>query len=384
METEASYEDKRYIYNPKPEMLDEFWNDCVDQKEKKQNNINNRLNSQMTEYGHGQKLKSNNKTQYHPSQGRNFNKKSNIRVYHSVKLFNPKNKSNNINSSNYNFNNNNKINSSTEKFLENLYNKNPSFIEEMKEKEYKKIKSKNALMRCLGLYAYGLELQKSMKKSKEDNEKQKEKEDISKCTFKPKVNKKILYLDDKINYRGGKNRLYQNNLKKYINRSVDNIHNKKKINNYDSEEYTFKPEFVSNPKAVERMFKNSKNINKSISDDKENAEFILRYTKARDEYLIRRFKKMYRKDDSYDYSLLTLTKRLCNKQYRNYLNVNNTILLFGETISPNNHLHSSIADFRGLSLYNEIPEKKSKKDNYIAGLRRNLHSLDLNDTGEEH
>ena len=44
------------------------------------------------------------------------------------------------------------------------------------------------------------------------------------------------------------------------------------------------------------MFRNSRNINKTISDDKENAEFILRYTKARDEYLIRRFKKMYRKN----------------------------------------------------------------------------------------
>ena len=45
-------------------------------------------------------------------------------------------------------------------------------------------------MRCLGLYAYGLELKKSMKLSQENNEKLKEKEDISKCTFKPKLNKK--------------------------------------------------------------------------------------------------------------------------------------------------------------------------------------------------
>ena len=138
-------------------------------------------------------------------------------------------------------------------------------------------------------------------------------------------------------------------------------------------------------KAVERMLRKWRNQNKTISDEKENAEFILRYTKARDEYLIKRFKKMYRKDDNYDYSLLTLTRRLCNKQYRNYLNVNNTILLFGETITPTNYLHSSIADFRGLSLYNETPEQKqSKNDNYIIGLRRNLHSLDLTETGEEH
>ena len=391
MKTEASFQDRRYIYNPKPEMLDDFWNDCVELKEKKQNNRNNKINSQMGEYG--QKLKSNNQnnnfyqhTQYHPSQGRNLNKKSNIRGYRSVKFFNPKNRPNNINGSNNNFNNSsNKLNSSTEKFLVNLYNKHPSFIEEMKEKENQKIKRKNALMRCLGLYAYGLELQKSMKISKENNERQKEKEDISKCTFKPKLNKKISYLDDdKTIYEGTKNRLYQNNLKKYVNRSVDNIH-KKKNNNYDSEEYTFKPELFCDSKAVERMLRKWRNQNKTISDEKENAEFILRYTKARDEYLIKRFKKMYRKDDNYDYSLLTLTRRLCNKQYRNYLNVNNTILLFGETITPTNYLHSSIADFRGLSLYNETPEQKqSKNDNYIIGLRRNLHSLDLTETGEEH
>ena len=129
------------------------------------------------------------------------------------------------------------------------------------------------------------------------------------------------------------------------------------------------------------MLRKWKNRNKTISNEKKNAEFILRYTKARDEYLIKRFKKMYRKDDNYDYSLLTLTRRLCNKQYRNYLNVNNTILLFGETISPDNQIHSSIADFRGLTVQNEIPEQKktSKNNNYVIGLRRNLHNLDLNE-----
>ena len=384
MKTDASYEDKRYIYNPKPEMLDDFWNDCVEIKEKKQNNIAK----------NNQQLKSNNiksynnkHIQYNPSQGRNgnsnLNKKSNIRAYHSVKLFNPKNKSNNnMNSSSNNNNNNNhhKLSPLTEKFLSHLYIKYPSFIEEKKEKEDKKINSKNALMRCLGLYAYGLELQKSMKLSKENNEKQKEKEDISKCTFKPKLNKKIAYLDDKINYGGNNKRLYQNNMKKYINKSVDNY--KKNQKSIDTEEYTFKPVFISNPKALERMFRNRRKHNKTLSD--ENAEFILRYTKARDEYLIRRFKKMYRKDDNYDYSLLSLTKRLCNKQYRNYLNVNNTILLFGETISPNEHIHSSIADFKGISFCNETsPYQKKINNNYIIGLRRNLHSLDLNET-EEH
>lgn len=375
MKTEDSYENKKYIYNPKPEILDDFWNDCIDQKDKKQSITYNKQNNFKTNVKSNSNINNNNymHSQYHPLKGRNLNnqypKKSNIRTYNSVKLFNPKNKSN------YNLNNStNKLNSSMEKYL---FNRHPSYIESMKEEENKKIKSKNALIRCLGLYAYGLELQKTMKINKENNEKEKIRSDLSQCTFKPELNKKIAYLDDKINYTRGIERLY--NPKKFLNKSLDNIY-KNKTNNINSEECTFKPKFENDPKAVEKMF--NKNKRKQISKDEE--EFLLRYTKARDEYLIKRFKKMYRKEDSYDKSLLSLTKRLCNKEYRNHLNVNNTIFLFGETINPdNNNIYSSIANFRGLSLYGEkTDEKKPKNDNYIEGLRRNLHSLDLNENEE--
>ena len=130
------------------------------------------------------------------------------------------------------------------------------------------------------------------------------------------------------------------------------------------------------------MLKHRRKNRKSISEKKENEEFILRYTKARDEYLIKRFKKLYKKDDSYDNSLLSLTKRLCNQQYKNYLNVNNTILLFGETINTSNFIHSSIADFRGLTIANTVPERKKQKIDYVVGLRKNLHSIDLNESEE--
>lgn len=374
MKTDVSNEDKRYNYNRKPEILDDFWNDCVEQKERKKNNTtkNNQKTRSNDLYHHH--------IQYNPSKGRNtnnnYNKKSNLRNYHSIKFFNRKYRANNY--IKYSKQRGRRFSPSTEKFLIKLYNKYPSFVEEMKEQEDKKIKRQNALMRCLGLYAYGLELQKSMKISKENNERKREKDDISKCTFKPKLNRKISYLNNKIN--NNNNRLYQNNLKKFVNKSVDNLR-KKENKNFDKEEYTFKPELITDPKAVERMFKNKRKQNKTITD--ENAEFILRYTKARDEYLIRRFKTMYRKDENYDYSFISLTKRLCNKQYRNYLNVNNTVFLYGETINNNDNLHSSIADFKGLSMYSEIPyQKNSKNQNYIIGLRKNLHSLDLNETDE--
>ena len=368
MKTEALYDERKYAYNSKPE-IDEFWNDCIEQKDKKhRNQYYNRY--QQNQYN---------------LHGRNGNsqkeKNSNIRTYNSVKLFNQKNNSNhNLNSSSTNMLNN-KLSPTNEKYLANLYNRHPSYVEEMKEQEYKKIKSKNALIRCLGLYAYGLELKKTMKMNKEKSDEQKIRNDMSKCTFKPKLNKKISYLDDKvISGVKGVERLYKNiNLKKFVNKSVDDIRDKKYHESF--EECTFKPKFESDPNAIEKLFRNKRKHNKTISDGKGNAEFILRYTKARDEYLIKRFKKMYRKDDSYDNSLISLTKRLCNKQYRNYLNVNNTILLFGETISPDNQIHSSIADFRGLTVQNEIPEQKktSKNNNYVIGLRRNLHNLDLNE-----
>ena len=392
MKTDEAYKDKRYIYDSKPE-IDEFWNDCMDQKKPilnyKQNNASNINSNQRSQ------IKNINQNRYqqvqdYPPHGRNKNsrlkKNSNIKTYNSAKLFNNNNKSNYyFNSASQNIFNNIKLNSTAERLLENAYFKDPEFIEEMKEQEIKRIKSKNALIRCVGLYAYGLELKKTKKINQERNDEQKIIDDLSKCTFKPKVNKRISYLDDnKINNEYGLNRLYKNHFKKFMNKSAENS-DKKNIYDKSLEECTFNPKFESDPNAIKKLFRNKSKQNQTISDNRGNAEFILRYTKARDEYLIKRFKKMYRKDDSYDKSLLSLTKRLCNKQYRNYLNVNNTIDLFGETISSNNQIHSSIADFRGLSVYNEIPEKKesSKNNDYIIGLRRNLHNLNLNENNEE-
>ena len=387
MKTEASFEVNRCVYCPKPEKLSEFWNDCIEPKEKEK--ISKNYNNQ------NKNIKIINTNGYENSNYNNLNtntdKNSKLIKYYNSKLFSPGNKLFNICSTK-----NNKLNNSTEKILENIYNRHPSYVEEIKEEEYKKVKRKNALMRCLGLYSYGLELKKTMKKNIENNDKIKIDNDLSKCTFKPKLNKKISYLENKMNYAKGIDRLYQNKQKKLINKSVDNINQNKnkittknekfKLKNIKEEYYkecTFKPKFESDPKAMEKMFKKRlKYKYNRPSIEKINAEFILRYTKARDEYLIKRFKKLDRKDDSYDNSLISLTKRLCNEQYKNYLNVNNTISLFGETLTPNNYLHSfnnSIANFRGLSLYNEIPKQKKNKKKYIIGLRNNLRNLDLNE-----
>ena len=373
MKTETSEKEKKNIMNiSKPEILDDFWKDCMDQKEKKY--IKNNSNSKIPQKNNKLNIITENENQI---------KSLNNKNYINSILFEPQSKSNiNINS------NRNK----NKKYLMKIYNKHPSFIEEIKNQEIKKIKSKNALNRCLGLYSYGLELQKNMKLNKENSENERKKNDIKLCTFKPKINRKILYIDDKNIIKGKYNRLYNNNKsseknlnnsKKQKGKSMENIRNSNYLNdNKDFEECTFKPKFVKNPSQIEKIIKHRKN-NKSISERRENEEFILRYTKARDEYLIRRFKKLYKKDDSYDNSLLSLTKRLCNQQYKNYLNVNNTILLFGETINTNNFIHSSIADFRGLTIANTVPEKKKKKIDYVIGLRKNLHDIDLNESDND-
>ena len=373
MKTETSEKEKKNIMNiSKPEILDDFWKDCMDQKEKKY--IKNNSNSKITQKNNKLNIITENENQI---------KSLNNKNYINSILFEPQSKSNiNINS------NRNK----NKKYLMKIYNKHPSFIEEIKNQEIKKIKSKNALNRCLGLYSYGLELQKNMKLNKENSENERKKNDIKLCTFKPKINRKILYIDDKNIIKGKYNRLYNNNKsseknlnnsKKQKGKSMENIRNSNYLNdNKDFEECTFKPKFVKNPSQIEKIIKHRKN-KKSISERRENEEFILRYTKARDEYLIRRFKKLYKKDDSYDNSLLSLTKRLCNQQYKNYLNVNNTILLFGETINTNNFIHSSIADFRGLTIANTVPEKKKKKIDYVIGLRKNLHDIDLNESDND-
>ena len=379
MKTETSIKGKKFIYNiSKPEILDDFWKDCIEPKDKKCIKNNSNTNIQKSN-----KLYINIEIENDKTNSQSKNK--NIKHHSSSKLFEPKTN-----------NHKNKINLKNEKYLINIYKKHPSFVEEMKNEELKKIKSKNALNRCLGLYSYGLELQKNMKINKENNEIQKKKNDTLLCPFKPKINKKILFLDDNNIIEGKYNKLSNNNKiqsnKNDINKnpqkkrvkSVEHVRNSNYINkNKDFEECTFKPKLIKNPSQIEKILKLRRKNKKSISERRENEEFILRYTKARDEYLIRRFIKLDKKDDSYDNSLLSLTKRLCNEQYKNYLNVNNTICLFGETINTNTYINSSIADFRGLTIANTVQEKKKKKINYIIGLRKNLHSIDLNEAESE-
>ena len=156
MKTETSEKEKKNIMNiSKPEILDDFWKDCMDQKEKKY--IKNNSNSKIPQKNNKLNIITENENQI---------KSLNNKNYINSILFEPHSKSNINISSNRNKN---------KKYLMKIYNKHPSFIEEIKNQEIKKIKSKNALNRCLGLYSYGLELQKNMKLNKENSENERKK-----------------------------------------------------------------------------------------------------------------------------------------------------------------------------------------------------------------
>ena len=388
--------------NPRPQMIDDFWNDCISPTQK-----------QSTAKKNYYQFSAQNSQNNNSNIGKNYQNKLTSKNKNTIKTINTKEKKNP------------KLNASAEKMLNNIYNRHPSLSSELKNKELKKLKSKDALIRCYGLYAYGLELQKASKINGEHNKTKKIENEVANCTFKPKTNKRKKIYGNEIVKRYNNNKIYQPAPKKNINKSFDdrytyiNNYNYNKNNyndykeNYDNDnndfsddddknklknkryhdkaleeemkECTFKP-YLNNYKLVKRLYNNQRNKFGSVANEKETAEFILRYTKARDEYMIKRFKKLSRKDDSYDNSFLALTTRLCNQQYRNYLNVNSSIPLFGETVNqtiPNiNCINSSIGDFKGLSVCHSLPNnnhrKNNYKDDYVDELRKSLLDIDLN------
>ena len=77
--------------------------------------------------------------------------------------------------------------------------------------------------------------------------------------------------------------------------------------------------------------------------------------------------------------------RLGNNEYKNSLNVNNSIPLYGESISRNkyiNSFNSHIGDFKGLSFKEDIPKKRTTKKTkklIMNEIRKGLMELDLKD-----
>jgi hypothetical protein len=333
-----------------PFKIDDFWNDCI--------NNNKEKNSP---------LKYDKKSYY-------YRKKNNIKLK-TIKTNNQKimrnPKKNNIgkNKTTIYF-------SAVDKIYKRLNTKYPElFRNKQNNKIHKRIE--NSLLKSKILYEEGLEKKKLVEKNMEENNKNKLYKELSLCTFRPKISR-----------RKNEDEYIQPFYKKIYEREFVPFQKCKRCNK--SAEIMKKNDLINVSTEIEKKSKEKynkskrKKSNKSLIIDKEEAEFILRYTKARDEKIIKIIKKLYKKDDSYDYYLNTLTSRVGNREYKNSLNVNNSIPLYGETVSRNNYINSTtsqIGEFKGLSFNEEAKIKQSKKNKRLImnEIRKGLMEINLRD-----
>ena len=248
-------------------------------------------------------------------------------------------------------------------------------------------------MRCLGLYAYGVEVKKAKLLNDENNKKEKVKDEMSQCTFRPKISKYSHSIQSKfnpeLNYKNKNNNIINSNGDYKINNINTNVNtiengvikkNVKKIKNNniknninndyedsdDLEECTFKPKIIK--KNVRKVFAKSK----SLANEKDNAEFILRYTKAREEYMIKKLKKISTKDYSYDMTLFSLANRLNNKNGINDI--------YDEKLPKNNKKRNmSMNDYKDYYIDNKKQKQINIEQNIIKSLRNDLLDIDLNE-----
>lgn len=115
------------------------------------------------------------------------------------------------------------------------------------------------------------------------------------------------------------------------------------------------------------------NKNKSVLTHRENAEFIYRYMKARDERMIKRFIELSVKDESYDNSYIAIQNMNYEQKYKGKLNVNCDLRVYGMK-KINNKIYSDNNTSRKYDIY-----KKIKKPNYVENLRRTLNDIELDE-----
>ena len=328
--------------------LDNFWDDCVNSKNTLYLNYNNKKIINNTTLN---TLEFNNhKIIRNPIHNNNDKNKTTIYVSSVENVFR-------------------KLN---DKYPELFYNKSNGHCIDKK-------RHKNSMRKSIALYEDGLTKKKLTEKNMEENRKRRINKELSLCTFKPKILRKKGEAElfnpyyKKIYERD----LPKNHKLKKCNKSME-ILNKKKLMNTDYKKENKLKNIKKKPNKSKKIFNNK---SQSCLNKKENEKFILRYTKARDEKIIKRVKKLYKKDDSYDYYLNTLNSRIENKEYKNTLNVNNVVPLYGESISRNIYINSHIGQFNALS-YDEdtyIKQSKINKKLIMNEIRKELMSINLNE-----
>ena len=341
------------------ELEDDFWNDCNNSQisssfEPIEKSINNKYNFKtFGNNNYKRKIRPNSKYLLHLysyKYGSNENKK-NI----------SKNKIKNKNKPKENKN------------LSKIYKKHPLLKEKnlLTEEDKANIKrKKNAFIRCLGLYAYGIEIKKEKILNNKNNEIEKLKEEISPCTFRPKISKysstkKARFMIDITNKNNVNDKYNINTIGKMsVISSYDNGCTKKDSNknnedeknekNEKNEECTFVPKI--NKRNIKAVFDKSK----SLANESDNDQFMLRYNKAREDYMTKKIKQLSSKDEGYS-TMLTEYNFYSNKHRKNkkYRNSN---------------------DFKSINFFDN--KRTINTDfNIIQFLRNELLSIDLNDDG---
>ena len=336
------------------EVTEDFWRDCLDMNDAQA----------LSEFMSYKKY----------ANGRNNLKRS--KNNHKKKKNNPK------------YGNTNNKTIENESFMK-VY-KNHTILKENVENNIDKeseMRKKNAMNRCLGLYAYGVEVKKQKLLDDENNKKEKIKDEITPCTFRPKLNKYSKSKQNKINpenyfnynkktknknNKGNSNGDYRivssSSYDNGVNKNTIKIKNQNKTIAHDEQDISYMDKYTFKPKIPRKNIKKVFGKSKSLANEKDNAEFFLRYLRAREEYMIKKFKKISIKDDSYDTTLLSLANRFNNKQYKNGLNNNYEI----KNKKNNNRMN--------LSMDSPIEKKNNYIDkDIISNLRNDLLTLDLNE-----
>ena len=360
------------------EVTEDFWNDCYD-------NPNSKLINELLQ-----------KKNYSNYYGRNNNikKKFNNNQNYSINILSHHNKNNRKKGNNSSSKINNKTidNPNLSKIYENHQILKDN-IEIQKVDKDLELKRKNAMMRCLGLYAYGVEVKNAKLLNDENNKKERVKDEMSQCTFRPKISKYSHSIQSKynpeLNYKNKNNNniinsngdykmdntntntiengVTKKNVKNLKNNNIKNNINNDYEDSEDLEECTFKPKI--NKINIKKVFGKSK----SLANEKDNAEFILRYTKAREEYMIKKLKKISTKDYSYDMTLFSLANRLNNKNNKHGIND-----AYDEKLPKNNKKRNmSMNDYKDYSVENK--KKINIEQNIIKSLRNDLLDIDLNE-----
>ena len=238
-------------------------------------------------------------------------------------------------------------------------------------------KQKNALLRCLGLYAYGIEVKKEKLLNDENSKKEKMKEEILPCTFKPKISKysstkKAIFLIDAINKsRIKKNEKYTLNtefktssLTTYDNgasKKDANKNNKKTLTQENNEKSEIYRECTFRPKITKRNIGKVFSQSRSLANEKDNDQFFTRYNKAREDYMTKKMSKISTRDESYN-AMLIMFNNFTHKHQRN------------------KKVRYSMNDFKNESGFNLENKRTLNVDSSVVqSLRNELLGIDLND-----